>query len=499
VVPEDRESLCGLLEWAWREGVPVIPRGAGTGMPGGNLGPALVVEIGEAFAEVSPLPDGRDRADARDGIKRRSGMRADGGGAGDSYTLKVGAGAIAAEADRIARLDGYHLPFLPSSAPWCTLGGVVANNGAGARSFRHGAVARSVRAIEGIFAWGEPFRVEVGHTDPEPFTALREQLLPTEEEIGRHWPAVRKNSSGYALDRFLSSGSGVQLLCGSEGTLAFITGVEVHALPLPVARGLVVLPARSREELVTLALEAEQHGAVTCEFLGRRFLDIAGLDDDPRVGHLSRDAFALVLLDVEGSDEAVQAAIEAIQSLGDRVGERGVAARSPDEVAHLWKIRHAASPMIARQAERGLVSTQFIEDSVVPPASLGDYLEGLDRILREHRFDAIVFGHAGDGNVHVNPLVDVGADDWERRVRATLADVAGLVRTLGGTLAGEHGDGRLRAPLLPEVWSSAQVAAFWTVKEWFDPGGILNPGVILPLPGQDPLEGFAPRPRSWPV
>jgi FAD/FMN-containing dehydrogenase len=111
----------------------------------------------------------------------------------------------------------------------------------------------------------------------------------------------------------------------------------------------------------------------------------------------------------------------------------------------------------------------------------------------------VIFGHAGDGNVHVNPLVDVGSPDWLLRVRATLEAVVDLVAELGGTLSGEHGDGRLRAPFLGRIWGDAAVAAFRRVKGHFDPEGRLNPGVILPVEGQDPLEGLRPRPRSWPV
>jgi FAD/FMN-containing dehydrogenase len=101
-----------------------------------------------------------------------------------------------------------------------------------------------------------------------------------------------------------------------------------------------------------------------------------------------------------------------------------------------------------------------------------------------------VFGHAGDGNVHVNPLVDVRTPGWRDRVRTVLDTTVALVAELGGTLSGEHGDGRLRAPFLERIWPEPVMAAFRTVKARLDPAGILNPGVILPLPGQDPLEGL---------
>src|SRR5690606_39084488 len=104
--------------------------------------------------------------------------------------------------------------------------------------------------------------------------------------------------------------------------------------------------------------------------------------------------------------------------------------------------------------------------------------------------DAVVFGHAGDGNVHVNPLVEVGRPDWRDRVRAVLEATVDLVAELGGTLSGEHGDGRLRAPFLERIWSPPLAGAFRAVQRHLDPTCIFNPGVILPLTGQDPLDGL---------
>jgi FAD/FMN-containing dehydrogenase len=136
------------------------------------------------------------------------------------------------------------------------------------------------------------------------------------------------------------------------------------------------------------------------------------------------------------------------------------------------------------------VSTQFIEDSVVPVEQLAAYVRGVDHILDDVDFDRVVFGHAGDGNIHVNPLVPVNEPDARQRVREALERTVDLVAALGGTLSGEHGDGRLRAPLLERVWSSSTVSGFRFVKEALDPDGVLNPGVILPVEGQDPLDGL---------
>ena len=461
--------------------MPLIPRAAGTGMPGGNVGPDIIVEIGRAFS----------------GIER---LRSGSGGAG---RIRVGAGATGREADRAARELGGFLPFLPASSRWCSVGGMVANNAAGPRSFRYGATHAWVEAVEGYFAWGEPFRAGPGGWSVEPFDRLHASLAASRPPRGKRpvegWPEVRKNSSGYGLDRFLPSGNPTDLLVGSEGTLAIVTAVELRLAPLPEDRGLATVPVYCADELAELAGAADEAGATACEFLGRRYLELTRPGLDAALRDLAQGAFALVILEVAGSPGEVSLQLGALTKSGGRRGRPALVARDADEAASLWALRRAASPIIAREAGAGRFSTQFIEDSVVPPAKLATYLIELDRILGEVRLDAVTFGHAGDANVHVNPLVPTRDEDWRARVREAFEAVTELVASTGGTLSGEHGDGRLRAPMLPRIWSPAWVRAFTEVKETLDPRGILNPGVILaPDGGADPLEWLTPGPRAYP-
>jgi FAD/FMN-containing dehydrogenase len=223
------------------------------------------------------------------------------------------------------------------------------------------------------------------------------------------------------------------------------------------------------------------------------------MESDPDVGGTARGAYAILLIEVAGKSEGeVELALEQVQGMGAGIGGRGIGASHPTIVDRLWKLRHAASPMIAHEAGLGRISTQFIEDSVVPPRNLAAYLDGIAKILSRAAFDAVVFGHAGDANIHVNPLLDVHSPDWRERALRTMEETVDLVRSLGGTLSGEHGDGRIRAPYLSRIWDPGFVAGFREVKRTLDSRGILNPGVILPRPGQDPFHGFSPRPRSHP-
>jgi len=158
---------------------------------------------------------------------------------------------------------------------------------------------------------------------------------------------------------------------------------------------------------------------------------------------------------------------------------------TPEAEEKIWDLRHAASPILS--TIENTISMQFIEDGAVPPAKFPDYVEGVRQALAARGMDGAIFGHAGDGHIHVNPLVDVREPNWRDKMQRVLDDVVALTVRLGGTLAGEHGDGRLRAPLLRRVWHKDTLQAFEALKQSFDPDNILNPGAKIPLPGQKAL------------
>ena len=177
--------------------------------------------------------------------------------------------------------------------------------------------------------------------------------------------------------------------------------------------------------------------------------------------------------------------------------EVSLALDAHDEHA-LWELRHAASPIMSRLAPR-LRSMQFIEDGCVPPERLPDYVRGVRSALNKAEFAGVIFGHAGDAHTHVNPLVDTSLAGWQDRVRGALLDVCELTSRLGGTLAGEHGDGRLRAPLLPHVWSAEARAAFANVKAAGDPAGVFNVGCKVATPGDDLRGALRHDPKATPL
>jgi FAD/FMN-containing dehydrogenase len=286
---------------------------------------------------------------------------------------------------------------------------------------------------------------------------------------------VRKDSSGYGIHDFATSGDLVDLLVGSEGTLAFFTEVELDLAPLPGATAGILAAFESIDGAALGASLAREAGAVACELLDASFLRVAARAHPLPV---ARTTESVLLVELEGAATAdVAARARALARAWERVGATSVQlGLDPESEEALWALRHAASPILARLDPR-IKSMQVVEDGCVPPDQLGNYQRGVRDALATAGLEGVVFGHAGDAHLHVNALVDLRDPHWRDAIRRLYRDVSALTRELGGTMAGEHGDGRLRSPLVQEYWSAGALALFSTLKGVFDPTGMLNPGV----------------------
>ena len=478
-VPVDADDLVTLVRWAADTRTPLVPRGSGSSMPGGAIGDGVIVDLS------------RWRAIGDVDVERR--------------TIVVGPGVTRGEVDRAARSRGLRFPVDPSSGAFCSVGGMASTNAAGAHSMHFGSTRRWVRGLDCVFADGSRSRVRRGDPSPtgvppiERFLAVaRDGLVPAE----RHDPSVHegviKDSSGYGIAAYARSGELVDLLVGSEGTLAFFVALELDLAPTAQATSSVLGAFATLEQAVTGATLARDSGAVACELLDRTFLDVAALGGAPRA--VSEDTESALLAEVEGSSvENAAATAREVERIFRETGATSVrvALDAPTET-ELWELRHAASPILAR-LDANLRSMQFIEDCAVPPASLPAYVRGVRSILAANDTRGVIFGHAGDAHVHVNPLVDVSRDGWRGRVARILDEVVSLAASLGGTLTGEHGDGRLRTPLLGRVWPPEAMSHFRAVKDAFDPLGIMNPGVKVALPAEQPLGAINYDPKLPPL
>jgi FAD/FMN-containing dehydrogenase len=466
-VPADADDVVALVGWAAEHRVALTARGSGSSMAGAAVGAGVVVDLSRLRA-VGPID-----------VTAR--------------TIHVEPGAICADVDAAAGRSGLRFPVDPSSARFCTVGGMAATNAAGGRTLRYGQMNAWVHGLECVFADGSRGWIRRGAPPPQVpplarFAAIAPSLKEGELRSPSRHKGVRKETSGYALSAWAASDSLVDLLVGSEGTLAMFTALELRLAPLPAMSATVLASFPSIDAAAAAAVVAAELDATACELLDHTFLQIAR-----RGGPLPvpDDAEAVLLIELEEANaERLDGFTRAIAEAIGKTGATHVeTALDPARAAKLWHLRHAASPILAAMS-RVLVSMQIVEDGAVPPGRLPAYVRGLRASLVRQGFGGVLFGHAGDGHMHANVLVDTTEPDWQARIERLFDEVVELTASLGGTLAGEHGDGRLRAGALERMWPPDAVGRFKTVKETFDPQGILNPGVKLGLPGA-PVLGAA--------
>jgi FAD/FMN-containing dehydrogenase len=496
-VPEGVADLQAVIRWARETHTPLTARGAGSGIPGNGVGPGVVVDLRDRMPRILEI----DPATA---------------------TAVTSANITQAELNRAALSHGLRLPPDPSSSGWATLGGMVATNAAGARSVRYGPVRPWVMGMELVTSDGEvgwlnrgdaagQFSIPgtTGQALPAAIYRFRGQVAPAIRAasglIRERYPRVRKNTAGYALDHWLTSGDDLDLLVGSEGTLGFITAIRWRLHPVAVARAGLRISLRSLSDLeeTVRALVALDPSAV--ELIDRTFLNLLTLASHTPEGtpgdaglHIPPDAEAVLLVEFErdharAARGVVGDAVRAVRTVAADVAT----ALTPAEERQLWALRHATSPILASlPSDRR--SLQVIEDGCVPLPRIGEYIEAIRQSAQANGITVVIFGHAGDGNVHVNAVPELARLDWQDRVRRLYAEVNDAAIHLGGTVSGEHGDGRLRAPLLEKLYGGEIVELFHKTKAAFDPDGIFNPGVKLALPGE-PITGLKLGPDAAPI
>ncbi len=340
-----------------------------------------------------------------------------------------------------AAQHGFFWPPDPGSASVCTIGGNLAHNSAGPRAIRYGTPRDNTLGLRAVSGRGELLR-----------TGVR----------------TSKGVVGYDLTR---------LLIGSEGTLAIITEATLQLTPLPEARRTLQAVYRSvpAAAQAVSALMAQPVTPCVLEFMDgqaiRMVCDYADLA-------LPEDAAALLLIEVDGTADTIAQAAQQVRQVATNADcIQVLLADSAAEVKHLWRARKALSPSL-----RHVAPQKINEDVAVPVSHLPTLIDGLQQISAEHGITIVNFGHAGNGNIHVNLLFDPDDPAQAAASQPCLLAVFALVLSLGGTLSGEHGVGRAKRPYVGRELDQHALTLMRLIKQQFDPDGILNPGVGVPAP-----------------
>ncbi|HYV84759.1 MAG TPA: FAD-linked oxidase C-terminal domain-containing protein [Patescibacteria group bacterium] len=487
VVPRHEADVLAVLEYARRHGIPITARGGGSGLAGQTLGRGIVLDFSRHFRRIGEV-------DAR------------------ARTVRVGPGVVPARLNRRLAESGLQFAPDPSSSAWCTIGGMVANNAGGSHTVGHGATRDNVASLRVALADGQVIetrplaRAGLGGSlgagaaiepDPAPDPGVAQgpdaahrrlaaglmRLVDRRRDvIDARQPRTRRNSSGYALRESLGESIDLgKVLIGSEGTLGLVLDATLRLVPIPRTKATALVLFDDLEKAGAGVVEILRLAPAAVELLDRTFVEVVR-DADPRLGAtFPSGTEAILIVELDGDDpREVGDRLERLeQSLAGRLGLATEVRRStrPEETAKIWAIRKAASPILSRREGRER-NTRFIEDAAVDPERMAEFVSRLRALLRRHELKAAIFGHAGDCNLHCNPLMNQKDPRDLGRMEAVAEEYVDLVVGLGGSLSGEHGDGRLRTPYLRRAYGPL-ADVFAEVKQLFDPEGILNPGIIV--------------------
>lgn len=473
VIPESAEDAVRAVRFCAERGLPVLPRGGGTSLAGQCTARAVVVDLSAHCRGIGEVNAAERWCEAE-------------------------AGAVIEELNRELVRRGTGLFFAPDPATvrQAVVGGCIGNNAAGARSILYGRTSENVLAIDAALADGARVRFEEGAALRDP--RIAEMTRRIADVVTRHaalirerFPRTVRRNAGYNLDLMLqqlerggaSAMNLAHLLCGSEGTLAVTLGARLALRESPRAKGLAVLGFATLEEAVDAVPAILTTGPSAVELLDDLVLSLAARNPDAarrlRVVPPAPGGPALAALYVEyfaGSVEEIEDRFAALRACTRGCGV--YATTDGAEMLEAWRLRQAGEPLL-----HGLPGARkpitFVEDNAIPVENLAPFVRELKDILAQRGTRAAFYAHASVGVLHVRPLLSVHSREDMSLLREIAVETADLARRLGGVMSGEHGDGRVRAPLLERFYGPELMGAFREVKRIFDPDNRLNPGHIV--------------------
>lgn len=388
------------------------------------------------------------------------------------------------------------LPPYPASAEYSTIGGAIANNAGGEKSVKYGATRDFVKALRVVLANGEvieAFRLnkrelskKLGLTtfEGEVYRALDTLIEENRELISKLRLEVTKNTTGYALHEVKRNDGSFDLtplLVGSQGTLGIITEATLDTENYNPATALFLAEfddMHKCQEAVS-KLRRLPNPPSALEMVDGPLLDLVQRINPNQLKGLVSDAFPKAVLLVEfddASERQRKKLIKMTEKIFDDLASSFILETDALAQDKLWKVRHSVSTVVAH-SEGSVKPVPIIEDGVVPASKLEQYMEGVYGILKRAGLQPAMWGHAGDGNMHVMPFLDLSQVGDRQKAFRVMDEYNRLVISLGGSLSGEHNDGRLRAPYLPLQYGKELTELFGKVKQVFDPYNTLNPGV----------------------
>lgn len=460
--PRTPEQAVAAFDLARTHGVPLTARGGGTSCASNAIGPGLVLDFSRHMNRVISIdPEAR--------------------------TATVEPGCVGSTLQAAAAKHGLRFGPDPSSQNRATIAGMVANNACGPHATAWGRTSDNIVSLDCVDGQGRRFTATTDHDAalsdvPGLASLIDSNLAPIRTELGR----FKRQVSGYSLEHLTPEGGRnlAAMLTGTEGTLVLILSITVRLVPLPDAPVLAALGYRSMIEAADDVPALLTHSPLAVEGMDRRLVDVVRAHKGPGAVPALPEGEGWLLVEVGAPGEDVTASLERARALcADSAAIDTVVYPPGAQASALWRIRADGAGLGGRTPPDGAgggdqQAWPGFEDAAVPPENLGAYLRDFTALMEEFDIDGLLYGHFGDGCVHVRLAMPLDTPEGVAHSRAFLQSAARICAAHGGSVSGEHGDGRARGELLRFMYSPEMLDLFARVKHIFDPDNLLNPGVL---------------------
>jgi len=475
VIPRSLEELVNLVNIAREYQVPLIPRGAATGITGGCLGRGIIVDFSVGFNSLLEIDIPNRRVICQPGL-------------------------IQDHLNKALEPYGYRLGPDTSTGNRATIGGMVANNAAGSRSLRFGMMADHLQAVALLLSTGK--LIEFGPLTLEEWRQKRtlqgiEGYLYSEawrlkeeysQEIQTHFPPIPRRVSGYRLDSLLETHAFnfSKLIAGSEGTLGILTQISLNIVPKIQHQGLCLIAFDDLNQAFEAVMPILSYSPLALEMIDDQIIRLGRESPSLRgkLDWLVGEPKALLIVEFDGANK--DEVLEKVQRLQNTsIGQSRRLILDANDIKNVWTLRKSGLGILLSKRTYSR-AVAFIEDLSIPPAQLAPFMKEFCALLKQNNKQAGIYGHAGAGCMHIRPYMDLREQSEIDLMRVMMQRVAELILHYGGALSGEHGDGLIRSWLNPVLYGETIMQAFRELKQAFDPYGLMNPGKIIPI--SDTLE-----------
>ncbi len=472
VVPRHRQDLHHAVQLATAEKVPLIARGAATGITGGCIGSGLILDTAQHMNRILEINL-------------------------EEEWVRCEPGLVQDRLNDALAPDGYRLGPDTSTGNRATIGGMIGNNAAGSRSLRYGKMVDHVLEVELALANGD--LVRFGEVTPEVAAQKREQddiegeiYRAVEEiqqqyanEIRARFPDIPRRVSGYNLDELIKDQplNLAKLVVGSEGSLGIVTEVKVRIAPRPVKTALVVFQIAELVDGLGHVSRLLEFHPLALELIDDQIIKMGRVSPalKGKLDWLRGDPGALFVLELDAPtqeelDDKVSTVLQ--HAAAEEIGYAREVLQGPEEMNQVWTLRKSGlGLLLSRRTYSKAIA--FVEDITVDPSKLQSFIGRFKELLAEHGKEAGIYGHLGSGCIHIRPYIDLRRAEELEVMTTLMNETADLLLEHEGALSGEHGDGFLRSWTNKKMFGPKIYEAFCKLKEAFDPTGLMNPGKVV--------------------